>query len=140
MLEPHSPPTPAQVAAWLGESNGAWLNLTALIERAYPGVFVPEWLFGGKKHGWALRYKKSRPLCTLVPEKGGPLAVIVFGGRERAKVEELRPRLSAATLKQYDAAPVYHDGKWLALAARTNAALKDIELLLAVKRVPKSKV
>lgn len=140
MTAPESSPTPVQVAAWLGEGNGAWLELTALIERNYSGVFVPEWLFGGKRHGWSLRYKKSRPLCTLVPEKGRPLVVIVFGGRERAKIEKIRAKLTAETLEKYDAAPVYLDGKWLALEVRTNAVLNDIEILLAVKRVPRPKV
>jgi len=64
-----------------------WQHLTGLIETLYPGVFSPEWLYGGKKHGWSLRYKKSRPLCTFVPEEGRFKLLLVFGKEERAKVE-----------------------------------------------------
>jgi hypothetical protein len=34
------------------------------IKVAYPGVFTPDWVHGGQKHGWSLRYKKSKAFCT----------------------------------------------------------------------------
>lgn len=49
------------------------------IEEFYPGVFAPEWLYGGKKRGWSLRYKKTKAFCTFVPEYRRFSAVVVLG-------------------------------------------------------------
>ena len=63
MIQPGSPPTDSQVAVWIGEKAfGYWKQVAGLIDRNYPGVFVPDWIFGGKKHGWCLRYKKGKSL------------------------------------------------------------------------------
>ncbi|MBN1881850.1 MAG: DUF3788 domain-containing protein [Deltaproteobacteria bacterium] len=133
------PPGIDEVKAWIGEEAfGFFDQITQTIERRYPGVFVPEWLYGGKKHGWSFRYKKGRSFCTLIPEKGCLKTLIVFGAKERAKVEDIRDKLSVSVEKQYDAAKTYHDGKWLLLTVDSNEILKDIEVLLTVKRKPKN--
>jgi Protein of unknown function (DUF3788) len=87
-------PTEAGVADFIGRQNAArWADLTLFIETNYPGVFDVEWLFGGKKHGWTLRYKKSKSFCTLVPEQRRFKVLLVFGGAERQKVEGILPAL-----------------------------------------------
>ncbi len=89
-----------------------------------------------KKHGWSVRYKKSKSFCTLIPEKGRCLLLIVFGAKERAGVETMREELSAPVQKAYDEATTYHDGKWLLLDVNSKAICADAALLLAVKRRP----
>lgn len=140
MSEPGKAPGDAETAAWIGKkANGFWKKLTQYIERTYPGVFVPEWLFGGKKYGWALRYKKSKSFCTLIPEKDHCRVQIVFGAEERAKVEIIRNELSVHTQAAYDQATTYHDGKWLFLAVDSVEVFADITKLLEVKRKSKKK-
>jgi len=114
-----------------------WKKVTQLIEKFYPNVFTPEWLFGGKKHGWSLRYKKSKSFCTLIPEKNQFLLQIVFGEKERENVEAIKKGLSQKTRKEYDKATIYHDGKWLLLKIDTEKMVDDVIRLLAVKRRPK---
>lgn len=139
LVEPDGPPSIAKVKAWMGaEAYGFFDHITKTIGHHYPGVFVPEWLYGGKKHGWSLRYKKSKSFCTLIPEKGCLKIQIVFGAEERSKVENTRGKLSVLIRKQYDAAKTYHDGKWLFLTIHSKKNLKDTELLLAAKREPKN--
>lgn len=96
-----------------------------------------EWLFGGKKYGWALRYKKSKSFCTLIPEKGQIKIQIVFGAEERTKVEAIRSELSERTLTTYEQAKTHYDGKWLFLALDSAEIFADIARLLTVKRRPK---
>lgn len=128
-----------EVKAWIGnKAYSYWKGITQMIETRYPGIFVPEWLYGGKKHGWYLRYKKNKSFCTLVPEKGCLKVLIVFGADERAKVETIRDDLSETVQEQYDKATTYHDGKWLLLTVDSKTVLKDIELLLEVKRKPRN--
>ena len=141
MTDRDHPPSDAEVAEWMGEeAHRYWRRVAELIEQLYPGVFAPEWLYGGKKHGWALRYKKSKPLCTLVPEKGRFALLIVFGGEERAKVETIRSELSEVTLTAYDAATTYHDGKWLLVAVDCDETVQDLTRLWATKRKPKGEL
>ncbi|OPY15014.1 MAG: hypothetical protein A4E66_00227 [Syntrophus sp. PtaB.Bin001] len=138
MTKPGSPPTNSEVAEWLGgEAFEYWKRLANFIDRHYPGVFTPEWLFGGRKHGWSLRYKKSKSFCTFVPEKNRFALLIVFGAAEREKVESIRDSLSAEIRKQYDAAHTYHYGKWLLITVDSGTVAADVQLLLAVKRKPK---
>jgi hypothetical protein len=137
LTEPGSPPTPKLLVSWLGKKAfGFWRQVEKTIAETYPGVFTPEWLFGGKKHGWSVRYKRSKSFCTIIPEKGRCLLLIVFGGEERARVETIRKQLSARVQKAYDEATTYHDGKWLLLEINNKTALADAETLLTVKRKP----
>jgi hypothetical protein len=140
MTQPGSPPNDSEVGKWIGkEANRYWRHITRLIEQVYPEVFTPEWLYGGKKHGWSLRYKKSKSFCTLIPEKNRLSLLIVFGAEDRAKVEKIRNSLSQRTQKGYDEATAYHDGKWLFLIVNSDRIIEDVMRLLAVKRRPKNK-
>jgi len=138
ITSPGRAPRDAEIAEWIGvEAYKYWTDLTGYIEREYPGIFMPEWLFGGKKHGWSLRYKKSKSFCTLIPERGRFALLIVFGAEERRKMESVRDRLSAQTQRNYDLAATYHDGKWVLLTVDSERVAADMRKLLAVKRKPK---
>ena len=138
MLDGSRQPDAKSVAAWLGASGYKhWRRLLEFIEGNYPGIFTPDWIFGGKKYGWGLRFKKSKSFCTLIPERNRLVVQIVFGGEEREKAEKILPELIPSVRKAYTEATTYHDGKWLALVVEGKEILDDIERLLAVKRKPK---
>lgn len=60
MTQPDQPPTDAEIAAWMGKpAFKYWRQVVLLIEQNYQDVFVSERLFGGRKHGWSLRYIKN---------------------------------------------------------------------------------
>ena len=137
LTEPGEAPGPNQVRSWIGPSaHKFWKRVSEMINRNYPDVFQPEWLYGGKKHGWSLRYKKSKSFCTFIPEKNRFSLLIVFGAKEREKVEAIRSELSSRTCRAYDDATTYHDGKWLRLSIDNDDIVVDVERLLAVKRRP----
>lgn len=139
MTDPGNPPGDSEIADWIGkEAYRYWNRTVEWIDQRYPNVFGPEWLFGGKIHGWSLRYKKSKSFCTLIPEKSRFALLIVFGAEERTKVEGMRDSLTPCTRKEYDKAATYHDGKWLLLTIDSDNALKDAFSLLAVKRKPRA--
>jgi hypothetical protein len=140
MVDFEEAPTPSQIKSWVGTSAyHYWNSIIQLIDRKYPNVFSPDWIFGGKKYGWALRYKKGKSFCTLSPEKNGLMIQIVFGAAERSAVETMIDQLSADTRQAYENARTYHDGKWLFLKVDSDMVMKDIELLLEVKRKPVQK-
>jgi len=130
-------PTAEMVAEFIGAGNAArWSALLRFIEETYPGVFEGEWLYGGAKHGWSLRFKKSRSFCTFVPERGSMKLLIVFGAAEREKAEAILPTLASHVRDDYHAATTYHDGKWVLIDVDGDDVLSDIERLLLVKRRP----
>ena len=138
MTDASQPPTSAQVEAWIGKKAYAyWKLIFSLIECRYPGVFSPDWIYGGQKHGWSLRYKKSKSFCTLIPERRRFALLLVLGRDERAKVESLQNDLSPETMRQYYEATTYHDGKWLLMIIDRGSRVNDVEKLFEIKRRPK---
>ena len=135
-----SAPDADAVRAWVGaEAFEHWRQLQSWIDENYAGVFAPEWLNGGRKRGWSLRYKKTRAFCTLVPEYGRFSVVIVFGGAERKKFEERRYTWRDQLVQLYDSARTYPDGTFLTLPASTDDDLKEVMDLLVMKRPPPSR-
>lgn len=108
MTDGSKPPDAKMLAEFLGTRGyGFWTKLIQLIDTNYPTVFTPDWIFGGKKYGWGLRFKKSKSFCTLIPERGRLAVQIVFGREERHKAADLRrlfSRLSASRLSLAKAA------------------------------------
>jgi hypothetical protein len=102
-------------------------------------VFTPDWMFGGKRYGWGLRFRKSKSFCTLIPERGRPVVQIVFGREERQEAEAILPELTAAVRNAYSGATTFHDGKWVATILSSDEVLADIERLLALKRKPRQR-
>ncbi len=138
MVDRDNRPDARSVSRWVGPRNyQRWSRILEFIEANYPGVFSPDWVFGGKKHGWGLRFKKSKSFCTLIPERNRFMIQIVFGAEERRKVEGVLAELASHAREDYRAATTYHDGKWLGLIVDGDDVVADIERLLAVKRKPK---
>ncbi len=137
LVNKDAPPSEDMVQEWLGGNcYSHWQALRNWINDSYRGVFRPDWIFGGANHGWGLRYRRSKSFCTLVPEYQRLAVVIVFGAKEREKVEAILPALPAALRRLYEAAETYHDGKWLKLSLPDEATVADIARLLSAKRRP----
>ena len=59
MLDGSRRPDTQSVAQWLGvRAYQHWVRLLEFIEANYGGGFTPHWVFGGRKYGWGLRFKK----------------------------------------------------------------------------------
>jgi len=137
MTDNSSPPQEAAVRKWIGpEASRYWTELRRWIDKDYPGVFEPDWIYGGKNRGWSLRYKKTKAFCTLVPERGRLSVIVVMGGAERKKFEERRYTWRKSLVKLYDEAKTYIDGKWLTIAISSATGLRDVTDLLVMKRPP----
>lgn len=123
---------------WMGpEGFKHWTDLRRWIETNYSGVFLPDWIYGGKRRGWSLRYKKTKAFCTLLPEYRRLSVLVVLGRAEREKFEERRPAWRAQLVRLYDDAKTYTDGKWLTVAVSSADDLRDVTGLLTMKRPPR---
>ena len=134
------PPDDDMVRDWIGPASFRhWLKLRDWIETSYPGVFSPDWLYGGKKRGWSLRYKKTKAFCTLLPEYRQLSVLVVLGGPEQEKFEARRFFWGPQLVKLYDGARAYADGKWLTIAISSAVDRHDLTELLTMKRPPPSR-
>lgn len=128
------------VRNWIGPAAFKhWAFLQTWIEEFYPGVFAPEWLYGGKKRGWSLRYKKTKAFCTFLPEYRRFSAVVVLGRAERERFEERRYLWRSQLVKLYDETHTYPDGKFLTVAISSANDRRDVTKLLTMKRPPPSR-
>ena len=125
---------------WIGrKAFQQWAGLRDWIEANYPGVFSPDWLYGGKKRGWSLRYKKTKAFCTLLPGNKQFSVLVVLGGAEREKFEGRRYLWHPEVVKLYDESRTYTDGKWLTLTISSAADRRNVTELLTMKRPPPSR-
>jgi len=85
MIDKAHKPTEEEMMEFIGEpAKGAWVEIRRFIEEHYD--IMPETVFGGAKYGWEIRYRKSgKTLCSLTPEKGGVMVLIVLGKQESEK-------------------------------------------------------
>ncbi len=139
MLDETQTPDEAAISNWIGSENyERWKQILQFIEGNYQGIFPSgDWMFGGRKHGWGLRFKRARSFCTLIPERNRLVILIVLGGKERDKVETVLHEFGPGIRNEYTRAATYHDGKWLAIAVDGDEILEDIKKLLVIKRKPK---
>jgi len=139
MMDAAKEPDAVQVAQWIGSRNSVrWTELTDFIQSQYPGVFETKWWFGGKKFGWSLRFKRSKSFCNLIPERGQFKVLLVFGSKEREKVEPILADMRSHVRDDYARASTFHDGRWVSVVVDSKKVLADVERLLVLKRAPKS--
>jgi hypothetical protein len=132
-----APPDDRTVRDWLGvDAFEHWTEMRDWIDAAYPGVFAPDWLYGGKKRGWSLRYKRTRAFCTLLPGYRLFSVLVVLGRAERERFEERRYFWSPRLVKLYDESRTYHDGKWLTVRVSSADDRDEVMGLVSMKRPP----
>lgn len=111
-----------------------WTEIRLLVESLYD----MEILEGKGYRQWKreLKFRRGgKTLCGLYAGENASGFMIIFGAAEREKFESVRGEFSSATAEIYDAAQVYHDGKWV-MFPLTEETAADAEKLLKIKRIP----
>ena len=118
------------------QARQAYEELRAYIEENNPMMEVQEG--GPSKYGKSmLRYRRSGSFCTLYEQEAGFHLLIVLGAKEREKFEARAGEFLPETLRQYEAATTFHDGKWVYFNVEDGSALEDYRKILAIKRRPR---
>jgi hypothetical protein len=100
---------------------------------------APELVFYGKQHGWTARYRKNaRALCSLFPECGSFMVLIVLGRLEAAAALAHQDRLSPRVRRVLVETTPLHDGRWLWIRPQSAADVDSIKTLLGTKLEPAS--
>jgi len=140
MIDVMQKPTIEMVSEFIGKDEFRhWTAITKFIEDNYAGLYnTNDWIFGGKEFGWGLRFKKTKLLCTLIPEKGRLLIQIVLTRSDRVEVEKILSELSPALREKINNTKIVRDGKWLGIVLDENIVLDDIKKLLVIKFSPEN--
>ncbi len=63
--------------------------------------------------------------------------MVIFGKKERALFEEGRDSFPETIRHAYDAATLYHDGKWIMIDVCDSTQMQGIKAMLGIKKKPK---
>lgn len=129
-------PTPEMLENLIGkELYNVWSSLCQLIEQKYNMEQL--WNHGGKAWKYEYKYRKGgKTLCALYVREQTLGFMVILGKDERAKFELQREAFSNETLKTYDEATTFHDGKWIMFELKDASLFSDMERLLSIKRKP----
>lgn len=130
-------PTEEEIISLIGTDSFAyWEMICSEINSLYDMDKI--WSDGGKRWNYEYKYRRGgKTLCALYARQERFGLMIIFGKDEREEVEKMRNRLSGQTVKIYDEAETYHDGKWVMFNETVPAS--DIKALLNIKRKPNKK-
>ena len=129
-------PTPEMLENLIGKGlYNVWSSLCQLIEQKYNMEQL--WNHGGKAWKYEYKYRKGgKTLCALYVREQTLGFMVILGKDERAKFELQREAFSYETLKTYDEATTFHDGKWIMFELKDASLFSDMERLLSIKRKP----
>ena len=130
-------PSEDEIISLIGTDSFAyWEMICSEINSLYD--MDKTWSDGGKRWKYEYQYRRGgKTLCALYARQDCFGLMIIFGKDEREEVENIRNRLSNQTVKIYDEAETYHDGKWVMFDETVPAG--DIKVLLDIKRKPNKK-
>ncbi len=131
-------PSMETVDAYVG--NDLWQQMCDHLETNYQSSPVLEFSKCSAQHGWNVKYKKSgRSLCTLYPQLGYFIALIVVGPREVAEFEMGLPLFSEYLQDLYHKTRSGMGQKWLMIEVRDAATLEDVKQCLTIRKGKKEK-
>jgi hypothetical protein len=132
-LDKDHQPTPREISAALGARKVLWKSILQYLDANYR---IPVQInFGGKNYGWNYWYRKGgKTLVNLFPQGGFFVAQVVLGGEQVKQALRLKLGKSVGTVLRE--ATQFHDGRWLYIPVKTKKDLKNVILLMQVKRKP----
>ena len=94
-------------------------------------------MFGGKKYGWLIQYKKSKKtIVTIFPERRSFTVLLIFGKSELEEISDNKKIFSRQIFEKIKNTKQYHDGKWMWLRMENDNYINDIKELIRLKRRP----
>ncbi|WP_041384672.1 DUF3788 family protein [Sphaerochaeta pleomorpha] len=115
--------------------NPLFDSLCSYLEETYQVKPVVEFSKCTMQYGWNVKYKKGgRSLCTLYPQEGSFLALIVIGYREMAEAEILLSFLTEYVQQVFADAKTGLQQKWLMIEVGSPEVLEDVKQLVALRR------
>ena len=124
-------PQQQELSAVLGQTAGLWTELIANIGSRFDPL-AEDWVFSGKKWGWALRLKhKKRAVLYMTPSEGFFYAGFALG--QKAVDAAHQSDLPAAVLEVVDSSQKYAEGRAVRLEVRSEGDVRSVVQLADIK-------
>lgn len=100
--------------------------------------FEQQIVFGGKKFGVMVRYRKNgKTLVSIFPEKDAFSVVLVYGKKEVILFEANREAFGSFMTDIFDNTPQLHDGRWMLITLSDDSQLPELEKMIMIKKLIK---
>ncbi len=137
MLDKTKSPGGEEIQAFIGQPLGElWSQLDQYLKDIYQTEPEPSY---SPKSGWSFRYRRTRPLCEIIPENGRFTVLVVLGAKEAAEAFAQIDALAANVRGCLENTQPYHDGRWLWIHVQDERDVEDIKHLILLKRKPVKK-
>lgn len=125
-------PSMEDISAFI--DNPLWEALRAHLEDTYRVSPKTEYSTCSGAPGWNVKYRKSgRALCTLYPDKGMFTCLVTVGAREATAAETMMASFSPSVQRMYQDTKPLNGARWLMIRVTDDAALSDVERLVALR-------
>lgn len=115
-------------------NNELWDELCTFIQNAYEVSPRIEYSKCSMQKGWNIKYKKrGKSICTLYPEKGFFIVLIVIGEKEQSESELVIPSCNAYIQNLYEETPFSCGGRWLMIEVKDKSTLEDVFKFIQVR-------
>lgn len=112
-----------------------WNELCIYVEEQYKIKPIFEYSSCSMQPGWNVKYKKAgRTLCTLYPDKGSYIALIVIGERERVEAELALPSFTEYLQQLYYQTKIGMGQRWLMIHVTDKVILEDVIQCIMIRR------
>jgi hypothetical protein len=130
-IEKKHQPTEAEVRQALGSKRSLWEGLIRLILETYPAEEDFKFLYG-KNYGWARRFRMQGQLLTsLYPTNGGFTVQVNLSPDSVEKALRMQPGKNVCLA--IERAHPYPEGRWLFVPVESQADIRDVQRLLALR-------
>ena len=97
--------------------------------------FEQQIVFGGKRFGVMVRYRKNgKTLVSVFPEKDAFSVVLVYGKKEVILFNANKDVFDPFIIDIFDNTPQLHDGKWMLINLNDSILLPDLEKMIMIKK------
>lgn len=114
--------------------NPLWNELCEYIEEKYSVSPKIEYSKCSMMTGWNVKYKKGgKSICTLYPNEGGFVCLVVIGEKEQLGAEMILPDCDEYVQDVYKSQPIGMGQRWLMLEVANDKILSDIKDLISLR-------
>lgn len=128
-------PTYNEIVSYIDEpGKEMWQDINIFIQDKFKSS--PRIAFSkcSGKPGWNVKYQKSgKSVCTLYPEKGGFVILIVVTKELATIIESMNSEFDLKIMQLIKSTKLFNNTLWLMIQVDSEAIAKDVKRLLLLK-------
>ena len=128
-----SVPELSTITEWVNDE--LWNDLLAYMDTTYKARISIDYSGCGMAPGWNVKFKKAgKSLCTLYPQEGWFVALVVIGQKEKSEMEETLWTFTEYTQNLYRQTKEGMGQRWLMFEVKNAEILEDVKRGMMLRR------